>query len=63
MEISWRERATHSIPETAKILNISRSLCYELYHRGELKALRLGQKRLVVPTGAIIRMLEGSAGE
>lgn len=59
----WKNKATLSVPEAAKVLGISRSLGFRMVERGELKALRLGSKRLVVPTAAIIRMLDKAAGE
>ncbi len=59
----WQERTTLSVPEAAKVLGVSRSLAFRMVERGELPALRLGQKRLVVPTVAIVRMLEQAAGQ
>ncbi|MDF9408266.1 MAG: Helix-turn-helix domain protein [Pelotomaculum sp. PtaB.Bin013] len=58
----WQEKPTLSVPEAAKILGISRSLGFRMVERGELPALRLGMKRLVVPTAAIVRILERAAG-
>ena len=59
----WREKPTQSVPETAKILGISRSLAFKMVHSGEIKSLKLGEKRRVVPTIAILRMIEQAAGE
>ncbi len=58
----WRDKPTMSIPEAARILGISRSLAYKMAGDGQLPALRLGQRRLIICTAAIARMLEG-AGE
>lgn len=59
----WQTKPTLSVPEAAKILGISRSLAFRLVERGELKALRLGEKRLLIPTAVIARMLEKAASE
>ena len=57
------ERLTLSISETAKALGISRNLCYELARRGELPAIRLGEKRLVISRVALERMLDGNGNK
>ena len=53
-------RLAVSVPEAAEMLGISRSLAYELVHRRELRAVRLG-RRLVVPLTALeaVISLEG----
>ena len=43
---------TLSVEEAACLLGISRGLAYELVHRGELAAIRLG-RRILVPRHAI----------
>jgi len=50
------ERLTITVEEAAKRLGISRGLAYTLARRGEIPAVRLG-RRLVVPAGAIERIL------
>jgi excisionase family DNA binding protein len=42
------ERLVLTVDEAAYLLNISRTLAYELIARGELPALRLG-RRIVIP--------------
>ena len=49
-------RLCFSIPETARMLGISRGLAYELAHSGQIPVLRLG-KRLLVPKIALERLL------
>lgn len=56
--MGWRNRTTVSVPEMARILSISRCLAYELIKSGEVQAIRLGQRRIVVPTENIKRILE-----
>ncbi len=41
------DRLTYSVAETARILGISRSYCYELVQQGVLPSLRLGRRRLI----------------
>ena len=50
------ERLCLSVPETAKILGISRGLAYELARSGELPVIRLG-RRLLVPMASLKLML------
>ena len=49
-------RLCFSIPETARMLGISRGLAYELARSGQIPVLRLG-KRLLVPKIALERLL------
>lgn len=53
-----REALVLTVSEAASMLGISKDLGYELVARGELPALRLG-RRLVVPTKALIAMVNG----
>ncbi|ACV64407.1 conserved hypothetical protein [Desulfofarcimen acetoxidans DSM 771] len=50
------KKEAYSIPETAKILGIGRSLAYQLAREGKLKTVKLG-KRLIVPAKVIEQML------
>lgn len=47
---------TMTVTAAAQLLGISRGLAYELVHRGELRAVRLG-RRLVVPVEAVDELL------
>ena len=49
-----------TVPETAKLLRISRNLAYELVARGELPAVRLGRV-IRVPRGALDDWVKASA--
>jgi excisionase family DNA binding protein len=51
------ERLVFTVDEAAYLLNISRSLAYELIARGELPALRLG-RRIVIPRVTLEELLE-----
>jgi excisionase family DNA binding protein len=47
------EPLTITVEEAGRRLGISRGLAYELVRRGEIPAVRLGCRRLVVPAGAV----------
>ena len=44
----------------ARMLGISRNLCYRMVKSGEIPAVRLGEKRWLVPVQALERMLAGA---
>lgn len=52
------ERYTLTVEEAAKMLGIGRNLAYDLARTGELPALRLG-KRLVILRQPFEKMLQG----
>jgi excisionase family DNA binding protein len=52
------ERLVLSVPEAAEILGISRRLTYQLAGRGELPAVRLGG-RIVILLRPLERLLDG----
>lgn len=55
-----RQRPTLSVAEAAQALGIGRRLAYEAVRRGDLPAIRIGDRRVVVPTAALLAMLEGA---
>jgi excisionase family DNA binding protein len=55
------DRATITVEEMARILNLGRSAAYEAARRGELPTRRIG-RRLVVPIPAFRRWLAGETG-
>jgi len=62
MILKEKGQATHSlcisIPEAAKLLGISRNTGYEMARLGQLPTIRCGQRRLVVPKAALMKMLQ-----
>ena len=56
----WEEKPVMSVPEVCKVLGISKSLGFKMVHRGELPSIRLGEKRIVVPTAAVFEILNQS---
>jgi excisionase family DNA binding protein len=53
-------RRTMTVAQAAALLGISRAKAYECARRGELPVLRFG-RRIVVPTAALYRLLDGPA--
>lgn len=56
----WRDRETVSVPEAGQILGIGRGAAYQAASRGDLPVIKVGG-RLLVPTRALARKLEGAA--
>lgn len=54
------ERQTLSVEEAGRVLGVGRSLAYELARRGEIPAIRLGN-RLVVPRVRLEQLLHGAS--
>jgi len=46
-----------SVPAAARILGVSRNTGYKMARLGQLPTIRCGQRRLVVPKGALMKML------
>jgi excisionase family DNA binding protein len=57
-QVDRSERLVLSVPEAARMLSISRRLAYDLVARGELPALRLGG-RIVILRRPLERLLDG----
>ena len=55
------DRLTYTIKEAARALGVSRGLAYEMAREGRLPTLRLGQRRILVPRGALDALLASSS--
>ena len=51
------ERPVLSVPEAGRHVGLGRAASYEAAKRGQLPTIRLSERRLVVPTAALRRML------
>jgi len=51
------ERLTVTVSEAARMLGISRNLAYELIKQNRLPAIRISEKRIVVPKAALQKLL------
>lgn len=54
-------RETLTVEEAGKVLGIGRTLAYRLARSGQIPTVRLGG-RVLVPRGALMRMLDGGSG-
>jgi excisionase family DNA binding protein len=54
---STGERAWLTVPEAAEELHIPRTRCYELIQRGELPAVRIGERSIRVNRAELERFL------
>ena len=63
MSNSWKDKPTMNLPEFAKLMGISRSLAFKMAADGKIPVIRLGEKRLVVPTTVVVRMLDEASGQ
>ena len=52
-----QERLVVSVEEAGKLLGISRTTAYECVRRGLIPALRISERRWIVPKAAIAQML------
>jgi len=59
----WKNKVTMSLPEFAKLMGISRTLAFKLAKDGDIPVIRLGEKRILVSTAMVIRMLEDASGQ
>jgi len=52
------ERQTRTVSEAAQIIGISRATAYSLVAQGKLRAIRISERRLVVPVKALEELLK-----
>ena len=52
------QRLTMTVKEAGDALGISRATAYMLAGSGQIPTIRLGERRLVVPRAALMKMLE-----
>jgi excisionase family DNA binding protein len=54
-------RLTATVPETARLLGVSRMTAYAAVRAGVIPSIRIG-RRVLVPLAALDRLLGGAAG-
>ena len=57
---TMNESMTYSVSEAAQILGIGKGLLYRLVNEREIPALKLGNKRVVIPKTAISQMIQSA---
>ncbi len=60
MDTNKTERLTMTVKEAGDALGISRATAYMLANTGQIPTIRLGERRLVVPRAALMKMLESA---
>jgi excisionase family DNA binding protein len=55
-----KERLTMTVKEAGEVLGISRATAYMLAGSGQIPTIRLGERRIVVPKAALMKMLESA---
>lgn len=55
------ERKTYDVPEIAKMLGISRPSAYDLCASEGFPAIRIGERRIVIPHDAFDRWMQDAA--
>ena len=58
MNLDLTEPLCISVPAAARMLGVSRNTGYEMARLGQLPTIRCGQRRLVVPKAALMKMLQ-----
>ncbi len=61
MDTNKTERLTMTVEEAGEALGVSRATAYMLANTGRIPCIRLGDRRLVVPKAALLKMLESSS--
>ena len=56
------EKLTYSVPELAQVLGVGRNVAYDLVQRADFPAVRLGERRIVIPVDRLRVWLEQQAG-
>jgi hypothetical protein len=53
---------TMSVPDAGRVLGLSRNGAYAAAARGDIPVIRIGSKKLVVPTHRLFELLDAPAG-
>lgn len=62
MTIKESERLVYTVEEVGELLGISRVTAYNLARQGRLGAIRISDRRIIVPKVAVQKLLDGSGG-
>ena len=55
--------ATLSVAKAAELLGVGKSAAYEAVRQGRIPAIRVSERRIVVPTAPLLKMLGSGPGE
>ena len=62
-ESHMTDKLTVTVPEMAKMLGISRPLAYELAKKRGFPAIRVSERRIIIPVDRLHAWLSANAGE
>lgn len=51
------EKLTLNVAEAARLIGISKGLCYDLCRQGQIPVIKVGKKRLLIPRWAFEQWL------
>ena len=57
------ERMTMTVEEASRTLGISRATAYTLARQGRLPAIRISDRRLIIPVKSLMAMLEAGVSK
>jgi len=56
------EKLAYSVVEMAEVLSIGRNTAYELVNRDDFPALKIGERRIIIPINALKAWLDEQGG-
>lgn len=56
-------KLVYSVEECAKLLSISKGLCYELCRQHRIPTIKLGERRILIPRASLAAMLRDEASK
>jgi predicted DNA-binding transcriptional regulator AlpA len=57
------EKLAYSVPEMAKALGLGLNIAYDLCNRDDFPAIRIGERRIIIPVDKLRIWLEIQAGK
>ena len=57
------EKLTFNVDEMAAAIGVSRPVAYELVRKEGFPAIRVSERRIIIPRDSLMRWLEKQAGE
>ena len=53
------DRDFYTVPEAAVLLRVSKNTAYEAIKSGQIHAIRIGKKRIIVPAKGLEKLIDG----
>ncbi len=55
----WIEKRTYTVRETAELLGLGKTTVYDAIKRGDIKTIKVGARRHIIPSTEIARIVNG----